>query len=130
MTDSVQEIAIAIVRDGEQYLVGSRRADQTLAGYTEFPGGKVHSGETPSDAAIRECLEEAGLQVTPVESLGVVEHEYDHGPQRLSFFLCEANYPTSVPIPPFQWIEQVDLTIEMFPPANAEVLRRLGFAEC
>ncbi len=40
------EIAIAVVeRDGE-YLIGQRPEGATLAGYWEFPGGKVEPGES------------------------------------------------------------------------------------
>ncbi len=32
----------------------------------EFPGGKVERGETPREAAMRECLEEAGAKLKNV----------------------------------------------------------------
>ena len=58
-----QQIAVAVVEHDGRFLVGLRPAGKPLAGFSEFPGGKVHSGETPAEAAERECREETGLSV-------------------------------------------------------------------
>ena len=63
----IEQIAIAGVQDQDQFLGGPRGDEQVLAGYWEFPGGKIKSGETPEQAAIRECLEETGLHVQIVD---------------------------------------------------------------
>lgn len=126
--DRPQLIAVAVVRQGEHYVVGRRMSHQTLAGYCEFPGGKRRPGESASAAATRECWEETGLQVTAVEELAVVEHRYAHGAVRISFVLCTPLDDAAVPTPPFAWHRQSELRVDMFPAANAEMLKRLGFA--
>ncbi len=57
------EIAIAVVERDGQFLIGLRPEGESLAGYWEFPGGKLDPGEQAADAARRECLEETGLEV-------------------------------------------------------------------
>jgi len=41
-----------------------------MPGAWNFPGGVVDPGESPHDAAVRECEEEAGLTVSGIKSLG------------------------------------------------------------
>jgi 8-oxo-dGTP diphosphatase len=123
-------ISIAIVCWDDTYLVGVRQAGQELAGYAEFPGGKVREGEAAEAAAVRECEEETGLRVEVIEELGWVEHEYEFGGVRLAFFLCRPCVGGGPPREPFAWVPRSELTVAMFPPANAQVMRRLGFAEC
>ncbi len=50
----------------------TRRADHlsTHQGQIAFPGGKIESGETPEQAAVREACEEVGLKEHNVEILG------------------------------------------------------------
>ena len=45
------EIAVAVVEHAGRYLIGLRPAGEALAGYWEFPGGKVPQGELPGEAA-------------------------------------------------------------------------------
>jgi 8-oxo-dGTP diphosphatase len=91
----------------------------------EFPGGKVLNGETPREAAARECLEEAGLAVDVVQEYGDVVHQYDHGLVRLHFFACTLADRAADPKPPFRWVPRTDLKRYDFPEANAALIERL-----
>ncbi len=44
--------------------------------YLETPGGGIENGETPREAAIREVKEETGYDVTDLQEVIIVEHEY------------------------------------------------------
>jgi 8-oxo-dGTP diphosphatase len=88
-TDEPRErVAIAVVEHAGRYLVGTRRADQALAGRAEFPGGRCLSGEEGSACAVRECREETGLAVIAVRQLVACRHTYPHGALDLEFWLC------------------------------------------
>jgi 8-oxo-dGTP diphosphatase len=76
MTDSesrpsAPRVAVAIVTSRRGVLVGRRR--DGMPPWT-FPGGKVEPGESPEDAAVRETLEEAGLQVRATGVVGSRVH--------------------------------------------------------
>lgn len=120
------QIAVAIVRSRDRFLVGVRAEGTDLARYDEFPGGKVHSHETPAEAAIRECFEETGIEVTLVRLLQTVEHDYDHGKLRISFLLCEPRVSHAhEPRAPFRWVSRSELNTLRFPEANESVVRLL-----
>lgn len=48
-------------------LAAQRSAPHVYAGLWEFPGGKLEPGEDERDAVVRECKEELGVVVEPVE---------------------------------------------------------------
>jgi 8-oxo-dGTP diphosphatase len=56
---------IAIFRD-EKLLVVRRQVNDFLGGMFELPGGGVNEDETISEGAIRETLEETGLEVSSI----------------------------------------------------------------
>jgi mutator protein MutT len=116
------EIAIAIVARGNQVLIGQRPADVPLAGYWEFPGGKLLPDESPAAAAVRECREETNLIVTVEQALSVVRHDYPHGQLVLHFFICQIAENSPSPRAGYRWVERGDLMSYQFPPANAPVL--------
>jgi mutator protein MutT len=117
-------VGIAVVRLGNRVLVGERPPGTAYAGYAEFPGGKCLPDELPEACAARECLEETGVEVRVVQSLGTFIHQYPHGLLRLAFFEC---VPTNEPTPraPFRWVDRTELATLRFPEANEEVLRVL-----
>lgn len=121
-----KRIGIAIVEKAGRILVGIRHADQVLAGQAEFPGGKSEPDESPCDCAIRECLEETGLHVEPVEQLDRVEYEYPHATVDLHFWLCRpAGDLAEEPQNGFCWQPVGSLRNLDFPAANAPVIEKL-----
>ncbi len=74
--DSIQ-VAVAVIADrGGRILIAQRPGDAHQGGLWEFPGGKVEPDETVSDALIRECDEELGIQVRTFRPLICVHHDY------------------------------------------------------
>lgn len=125
MPHSPTEIAIAVVEHQGKFLIGQREADKSLAGLWEFPGGKIEEGETPQQAAVRECREETGLAIDVGEAYDVLTHEYEHGALRLHFLRCTLAADASTPGERFRWVEADQLSNYEFPEANASLLRQL-----
>lgn len=116
-----QQIGIAIVEHNGRYLVGTRAADQVLAGHAEFPGGKCEPDEAPSSCAARECLEETGLRVESLELLDQVQFSYPHATVELHFWICRLISETDQPENGFGWVTLDELQTLHFPAANASI---------
>ena len=69
MAETILNIALCvIVRAGSILLL--RRAKEPYRGYLSLPGGKIHFGETPDAAALREAREETGREFGAARVLG------------------------------------------------------------
>lgn len=79
-------IAAAIIVDGGRVLL-IRRAVPEGDLLWSFPAGKVEPGETPERAAVRETLEETGLDVAAVKALG--ERVHPATGRRMIYVACE-----------------------------------------
>lgn len=62
MQDGVVDVVCAILHKEGNVLVAKRKAGGSLAGFWEFPGGKVEPGETPEQALYRELKEELAIE--------------------------------------------------------------------
>ncbi|MCK5021287.1 MAG: NUDIX hydrolase [Candidatus Peribacteraceae bacterium] len=58
--------AYIFIFKGPNLIVGKKKGED----YYSLPGGKLETGETPEDGALRETLEEVGIAVTKLKSLG------------------------------------------------------------
>jgi len=117
-----RKIGIAIVEHHDQFLIGQRPEGASLAGYWEFPGGKVEEGEFPDQAAVRECLEETGMWVRVVKEYPSYVHDYGHVKLMLQFFHCELLEDPPEPRTPFRWGPRETLRDYTFPDGNRAVL--------
>lgn len=118
-------IAIAIVEDRDRFLIGTRPAGVHLAGYWEFPGGKMLPGESPGDAATRECLEETGLSVAAIGQFPTAIHDYPDKKLELHFIHCRC-LSADEPRSPFRWAPRGDLEKYAFPEANRGILAAIA----
>ncbi|MBI2826904.1 MAG: (deoxy)nucleoside triphosphate pyrophosphohydrolase [Planctomycetia bacterium] len=119
-------VAVAVVEDHGRFLIGQRPPGIPLAGLWEFPGGKIRPGETPEEAAERECLEETGVAVRACGAYPTVVEQYAHGRVEVSFIACRMERDPAPPVcPPFLWVAAADLRRYEFPSANTALLRRL-----
>jgi ADP-ribose pyrophosphatase YjhB (NUDIX family) len=64
--------AATLVTDHQNRVLLVRRAWKPQQGYWSLPAGFVDYGETPAEAAVRECLEETGLQIEIERLVGII----------------------------------------------------------
>jgi len=73
---SSKPTASAVCVDGDGRLLLSRRGVEPAKGKWDFPGGFLDEEERPLDGLRRELNEEAGVEVEPLELLGVWIDKY------------------------------------------------------
>ena len=72
------EVVAALImhEDDRRFLLCQRSEYKARGGLWEFLGGKVEPGETKAQALVRECREEIGVVIEPLEEVVDVTHEY------------------------------------------------------
>ncbi|MBC7490697.1 MAG: NUDIX domain-containing protein [Glaciimonas sp.] len=99
-------VAVGILlRPNGDILLGQRPEGKPCAGYWEFPGGKVESGEAIFTALQREFMEELGIDIISAEPWCGVQHQYPHANVRLHFYISRdwLGEPQSLEGQTFAW---------------------------
>lgn len=83
-------VAVALVDADGRVLLAQRPEGKSMAGLWEFPGGKVHEGETPEAALIRELHEELGIDVKEscLAPLTFASHSYETFHLLMPLYVC------------------------------------------
>ncbi len=71
-------VAAMIEAEDGRILIAERPVGKFMAGWWEFPGGKVEFGESPEDALAREVREELGIEIVvgdPFHAVNVARSE-------------------------------------------------------
>ncbi len=81
------DVSAAILENKSgQVLIAKRKQGKKLAGYWEFPGGKVEEGESPEESLVRELKEEMNLDIEVHDFVGESIYRYAEGTIRLIAF--------------------------------------------
>ena len=82
--------ACALVDIETRVLLARRPEGKKMAGLWEFPGGKLHQGETPEVALIRELKEELGIEVSGncLAPFAFASHAYPTFHLLMPLYLC------------------------------------------
>jgi len=83
-------VAVALIDVDGRVLLAERPEGKPMAGLWEFPGGKVHDGERPEDALIRELAEELGITVREacLAPLTFASHTYTDFHLLMPLYIC------------------------------------------
>ena len=121
--------AVALVDADDRILLARRPAGKPMAGLWEFPGGKLHDGETPEAALIRELREE--LAIDTVESclapIAFASHTYDEFHLLMPLFVCRVWTGTPQPREgqELAWVRPRDMNKYPMPPADTPLVAML-----
>lgn len=121
-------VAAAVVRREGRVLLTRRLEGAHLAGFWEFPGGKVEEGEDPEHAVVRECLEECAIDVEVVDVLEVAFHRYERKDVLLLFYECRLASDREVQhlgVAEHAWVLPERLRDYPLPPPDERLVRKL-----
>ncbi|MDF7671285.1 8-oxo-dGTP diphosphatase MutT [Orbaceae bacterium ESL0721] len=127
------EIAVGIIRSQEGKIFITQRGEAShLAGFWEFPGGKIEAGETPYQTLQREIAEEVDIHIHQSQFLKRVEHCYkdpSDGDRYIIIYAYLVEEWDGVPFAkegqPSRWVDQNDLNADEFPDANRSIIEML-----
>jgi 8-oxo-dGTP diphosphatase len=120
-------VVAAALLEGSRVLIAERPAGKHMAGWWEFPGGKVAAGETDADALVRELREELGVDARPHAEVMTLTHEY---PDRIiDLVLWSASIVRGTPAgldgQQLRWVECGNLGNERLLPADQPFIAAL-----
>ena len=121
--DKVIVVAAVIEKDGS-WLLCRRASHKTHAGLWEFPGGKVHEGESVQEALVREVREELNLTIQAGESVAFSQTRVNN--TTLDLFALRAELKQEFPAnlkstdhDEWRWVRPVELV--SLPMTSAEM---------
>ena len=121
-------VAVGVLIDAKNCVLLTRRLKGThLAGYWEFPGGKVEAGESVQTALARELQEELGTKIGKTVPLMTVSHDYGEKQVLLDVHQVKDwdGEPHGAEGQPLAWVDAASLNEFQVPEANAEIMSRV-----
>jgi mutator protein MutT len=120
-------VTAGLIWRGGRILIAKRPPGTHLAGYWEFPGGKVRPEETLRDCVVREMEEELGVQITAEEPFLSVQHDYGSKRVSLHVFNCRLleGEPRALQGQEIQWVIPTELQRFSFPPPDERIIEYL-----
>ena len=121
------EVVGAVLINEDRVFAAKRGPGKSMAGYWEFPGGKVEADETPEEALARELREELKIDVTVGEFIVTATHEAGTAVIELSTYLCTIieGVPILTEHEEFRWLPVSELSDVEWAPADIPTVELL-----
>ena len=121
------QVAAALIRDGERFLICRRPPEKTRGLLWEFVGGKREPGETLDQTLIRECREELGVTVAVGSVFARLTHEYPDLTVDLTVFnaAIAEGVPQLLEHSEIKWITKEQIPEYEFCPADEQILEMI-----
>jgi 8-oxo-dGTP diphosphatase len=125
-------VAVGVILDSDGNILIAKRPDNThQGGLWEFPGGKVEQGETLFAALQRELREELAIEITTIEPLIKIRHDY--GDKIVLLDVHKVTHFTGEPRgnegQPVQWVAPESLHDYEFPAANRPIITAINLPQ-
>jgi len=121
--------ACALVDADGRVLVAQRPEGKAMAGLWEFPGGKLHAGETPERCLIRELEEELGIdtEASCLAPLTFASHGYPDFHLLMPLYICRVwrGTPQAREAQALRWVRPAKLRELAMPEADAPLIAPL-----
>lgn len=110
-------------------LLAQRPAGKHLAGFWEFPGGKLEPGEAPRLALVRELREELGVLIKPQDGVPLVRIPWHYGERGLLLDAWQFTHWQGTPAPlegqALRWQLPWEVDLATLAPADRPILQAL-----
>lgn len=121
-------VAAAIIVEQGRVLVTRRGPGRGMAGFWEFPGGKIEAGETPQACIVRELAEELAIESEAGGVLAESIHAFSGGAirliaiavRRLSDRLALSEHDA------YRWVTAAELGALPLAPADIPIAAAIG----
>ena len=124
----IEVVAAAIFSAcGKKVFIAKRPNKSHQGGLWEFPGGKVESGESTSQALIRELKEEVDLNVVMTTPMMEIRHDYGDKKVMLDIHWVKDFSGTARGLEgqAIKWVAKRDLVNFEFPDANKTIVDKI-----
>jgi 8-oxo-dGTP diphosphatase len=123
-------VAAALFDPDERVLLAERPAGKHMAGWWEFPGGKVGEGESDADALVRELREELGIEARAHREIATLSHEYaDRIVDLVLWLVSSRDAPSGLDGQQLKWVDCQMLGSERLLPADLPLIPYLQALE-
>ncbi|MFI4869768.1 MAG: 8-oxo-dGTP diphosphatase MutT [Steroidobacterales bacterium] len=131
MSGAVLRVVAAVLRDASgRVLIAQRPPGRHMAGYWEFPGGKIAPGESSEQALTRELAEELGVSVRRCHPLLRLRHDYADRVVELDVFVVDdyGGEPSGLEAQALKWVATAELAGQALLPADRPIIEALNAA--
>ena len=132
MTDGERgavRVVAGVLRDSSgRVLIAQRPPGKHMAGFWEFPGGKVAAGESGEQALARELIEELGVSLQRCHPLLQLRHDYSDRVIQLDVFVVDdyGGEPSGREAQALKWVAASELATQDLLPADRPIIEALN----